>query len=193
MPHNWQASLELLAVFTGVLYVVLSIRGQRSCWIFGLLSTLAYLVLSALARLHLQSALQGLYAALAIYGWWQWRSGHDGSADLAVTRLDGRQQMLAICALGALTAGGGGLLLHTGSPQPWLEAVTTAGGLVATALATRKVLDNWPWWVGTNVLTAWLYHRAGMAPTVALYVAYAALAMVGWREWRKRLASPSAP
>ena len=57
----------------GLCYVVLAIRQRRSCWIAGLLSTLAYGVLCQAAGLWLQGALQVVYALLAVLGWWQWR------------------------------------------------------------------------------------------------------------------------
>jgi hypothetical protein len=33
-----------------------------------------------------------------------------------------------------------------------------------------------------------LYWQAALRPTAGLYLAYAALAVLGWREWRKQLA-----
>jgi len=206
MPTNWQAWLEIFAVIAGLCYVVLAIRGQRSCWIAGLLSTLAYGVLCQVSGLWLQGALQVVYAVLAMVGWWQWRrapaagtsrmlrdaetKGAYGPASpttLAVHRLGSRNTLAALAFTALLTLVGYELLAASGSAQPWLEAATTAGGLVATYLATRKLLDNWSWWVVINVATAWLYWQAALRPTAGLYLAYAALAVLGWREWRKQL------
>jgi nicotinamide mononucleotide transporter len=206
MPTTWQAWLEIFAVIAGLCYVVLAIRGQRSCWIAGLLSTLAYGVLCQVSGLWLQGALQVVYAVLAMVGWWQWRrvpaagtskmqrevetkgAHHQASSiGLAVHRLGSRNTLAALAFTALLTLVGYELLAASGSAQPWLEAATTAGGLVATYLATRKLLDNWSWWVVINVATAWLYWQAALRPTAGLYLAYAALAVLGWREWRKQL------
>ena len=206
MPTTWQTWLESFAVVAGLCYVVLAIRGQRHCWIAGLLSTLAYGVLCQVAGLWLQGALQVVYAALAIMGWWQWRlapaagssrrrqdaetNGAHGPASLTtltIHRLGWRNTLAALAFTGLLTLVGYELLVASGSAQPWLEAATTAGGLVATWLATRKLLDNWSWWVVINVATAWLYWQANLHPTAGLYLAYAVLAVLGWREWRKQL------
>ena len=206
MPTTWQAWLETFAVVAGLCYVVLAIRGQRHCWIAGLLSTLAYGVLCQVAGLWLQGALQVVYAVLAIVGWWQWRQAPNNdsiertqnnaanaapdaawSTTLVVHRLGLRNTIAALAFTGLLTLVGYELLVASGSAQPRLEAATTAGGLVATWLATRKLLDNWSWWVVINVATAWLYWQAALRPTAGLYLAYAALAVLGWREWRKQL------
>ena len=180
LTTDWQRWLEIFAVVTGLVYVVQSIRGRASGWIAGLMSTLAYLVLSAVARLQLQSALQGLYAALAVYGWWQWRHGTNAAGRLMIGRLAPRGHAVSLLALVVLSLAGWKLLLHTGSPQPVLEAITTAAGLVATVLAARQFIDNWLWWILTNVATAWLYQQAGLRPTAGLYLAYAVLAVAGF-------------
>jgi len=206
MPTTWQAWLEAFAVVAGLWYVVLAIRGHRGCWIAGLLSTLAYGVLCQVAGLWLQGVLQVVYAALAMVGWWQWRRApaiasaeqtqdaeinaanfHASPAVLRVHRLGVRNTVAALAFTGLLTIVGYELLVASGSAQPWLEAATTAGGLMATWLATRKLLDNWNWWVVINVATAWLYWQANLRPTAGLYLAYAVLAVLGWREWRKQL------
>lgn len=189
MPVSWQDWLEAFAVAAGLCYVVLAIRGQRSCWIAGLLSTLAYGVLCQVAGLRLQGALQVLYAVLAVVGWWEWRQQPDAADKrFVVRRLPWRGQAAALVSVAALSWAGHGLLAASGSAQPWLESITTAGGLVATWLAARKWLDNWSWWIVINGATAWLYWEAALRPTAGLYLAYATLAVLGWREWRKQLA-----
>lgn len=192
MPNTWQDWLEVFAVMAGLCYVVLAIRERRSCWIAGLLSTLAYGVLCQAAGLWLQGALQVVYAVLAVVGWWQWRQqpvvAGAANAPLTVQRLPWWGTVASLATTGVLTLTGHGLLVASGSTQPWLEAATTAGGLVATWLATRKLLDNWSWWIVINTATAWLFWQAELRPTAGLYLAYAVLAMLGWREWRKQLA-----
>lgn len=189
MLNTWQDGLEAFAVAAGLVYVVLAIRERRSCWVAGLLSTLAYGVLCQTAGLWLQSALQGVYAVLAVVGWWRWRqpAAADTSKTLSVQRLPWRGTLAALAATTVLTLAGHGVLSASGATQPWLEAATTAGSLVATWLATRKLLDNWSWWVVINMATAWLFWQAALRPTAGLYFAYAVLAVLGWREWRKQL------
>jgi nicotinamide mononucleotide transporter len=206
MPSHWQNWLEAFAVLAGLSYVLLAIRGHRHCWIAGLFSTLAYGVLCQTAGLWLQGVLQVVYAGLAIVGWWQWRLAPATSSNrqndakthgardltspkaLVVHRLGGRNTLAALAFTGLLTLVGYELLVASGSAQPWLEAATTAGGLFATWLSTRKLHDNWSWRIVINIATACLYWQAALRPTAGLYLVYAALAVLGWREWRKQLA-----
>lgn len=185
--------LEAIAVACGLAYVVLAIRERPVAWVFGLASTLVYIAVCLLAGLRLQAGLQVFYAAVAVYGWIRWRSeaqaGAAAEAQTGIVSWAPRQQLPALLATAALTLACGLALLRTGSAQPWLEAATSAGGLVATWLAARKVLQNWAWWLAINPATAWLYWQQGLSPTAGLYVAYGALAVLGWRQWKQRLAA----
>ena len=73
-------ALELLAVATGLVYIVLIVRRQRVGWIAGAISSCIYVWLAATARLPMQSALQAYYVLMAFYGWYSWtrESGSDG-------------------------------------------------------------------------------------------------------------------
>src|SRR6516164_7308311 len=64
--------LEALAVFSGLVYVVLAVPRSRWCWVAGGLSSLIYVWLSARARLPMQSLLQVWYVGVAVYGFLRW-------------------------------------------------------------------------------------------------------------------------
>lgn len=185
--------LEAVAVACGLAYLVLAIRERAAAWVFGLASTLVYIAVCLLAGLRLQAALQGFYAAVAVYGWVRWRreaaAGAGDDAQTGIVSWTARQQLVPLVATVALTLACGFALLRTGSAQPWLEAATSVGGLVATWLAARKVLQNWAWWLVINPATAWLYWQQGLPASAGLYLAYGALAVVGWHQWTRRLAT----
>jgi nicotinamide mononucleotide transporter len=185
--------LEAVAVACGLAYLVLAIRERAAAWVFGLASTLVYIVVCLQAGLRLQAALQVFYAAVAVYGWLRWRreaaAGAGEDARTGIVSWTARQQLPALLATAALTLACGLALRQSGSTQPWLEAATSAGGLVATWLAARKVLQNWAWWLVINPATAWLYWQQALPASAGLYLAYAALAVVGWRQWTQRLAA----
>jgi nicotinamide mononucleotide transporter len=190
---NW---LEGLAVATGFIYVILAIREDRWCWVAGFLSTLCYVVVCGFAGLWLQMGLQCFYVLLCVAGWRAWREtpqapeiSSPSTPELNISHWSLRAQLLALAGTALFTLAGYFALTHVGSEQPLLEAATTAGGLMATWMTARKVLENWPWWVVIDTATAVLYWRAEMPWTAWLYVAYAALAIVGWRQWHTAMAA----
>ena len=70
------AAAEALGVLFAVAYLVLAVRQNILCWPAALISSVLSVVVMFEARLYSESALQVFYAAMAIYGWYQWRSGH---------------------------------------------------------------------------------------------------------------------
>ena len=76
---------EVLAVVLAVAYLLLAIRQNIWCWAAAAVSTSLYLYIMYEARLYMESALQLFYLAMAAYGWWQWRSGGEGGAELRVS------------------------------------------------------------------------------------------------------------
>ena len=67
--------LEAAGVLFSVLYLVLAIRESLWCWPAAFLSSVLTIVVMFGARLYSEAALNVFYAAMAVYGWYQWRYG----------------------------------------------------------------------------------------------------------------------
>jgi len=94
---------EALAVVLALAYLLLAVRESAWCWAAAFVSTLIYLFLFWQGRLYMQSALQGYYLVMAVYGWWSWRGGAEGDAALPITRRPWRRHLgwaAAVCAAG---------------------------------------------------------------------------------------------
>ena len=77
---------EALAVFLGILYLLLAMREKISCWYAAFVSTLIFLFLFWDVNLLMESALQVYYLGMAVYGWWQWQHGGAGDSALLISR-----------------------------------------------------------------------------------------------------------
>ena len=54
-------------------------------------------------------------------------------------------------------------------------------------MVARKVLENWLWWVGIDLVSIVLYLERGLELTALLFAGYVVLALVGWQNWRRLL------
>jgi nicotinamide mononucleotide transporter len=100
----------------------------------------------------------------------------------------------SLLALGAATLAAWpllGLLLSraTDSDVPYFDALPTVGSLAGQLLLARKCVENWPVWVGVNVISVALFAYKGLWLTVLLYALFTVLALVGWRRWRAMAAA----
>ena len=179
------SATELVGALLGLLYVVLVIFEHRACWVAALLSTALYLYVFYMAGLFLQAALQGYYIGVALYGWSAWRKDADGVV-LPVSRASWQLQTgagVSLVLISLLTAAW--LARETGSPQPFMDSLTTWASVFATWLVARKKLENWLWWFVIDALIMVLCFRARLYPSMVLYACYLALVLVGWRAWRR--------
>ena len=78
------------------LICLLAIGQRSSCWLAAFISSVLYVWVLFGARLYMESVLNAFYAAMAVYGFWQWRHGKGGGA------LDG--EPVAHCARHALAS-----------------------------------------------------------------------------------------
>jgi nicotinamide mononucleotide transporter len=169
--------------------VVANMRVHWVAWPLAIASSLMYALLFADAKLYGEAGLQFVFVAVALWGWWQWLrgTGADG-APLVVHRLPRRAWAPVI---GATLAGWVVLALlldhATDSPVPWFDALPTAASITGQLLLARKCLENWPTWLGVNLVSVALFAHKGLWLTAVLYALFAVLSVAGWRVWRQRL------
>ena len=176
---------EAVAVVLAVAYLLLALRQDPRCWLAGGASSALFLWVFAATHVYLQAALQVVYIALAVYGWWEWRHGREGR-ELPVTRWPARHHAWAVLAVLAATLPAGlALGRFTNSISPWLDASTATASLFATWLTARKVLESWWWWIVIDCLTAVLFWQQQLPLTALLFCAYTALAARGYVAWRR--------
>ena len=183
--------IEIAAFAMSLAMVLCNWRVHPAGWPLAILSSLAYAALFAEYRLYGEAGLQFVFVALAAWGWWQWLRGRgqDGQA-LTVHRLSARERWQALGAVALLwpliaTA----LIRYTDSDVPWLDALPTAGSVVAQVLLGRKLVENWPAWVAVNLVSVALFAHKGLWLTVLLYALFTVMAAVGWRLWARQLAA----
>ena len=180
---------ELVAVALGLAYIVLAIRQHRGCWIAGGASTAIYIAVFVKAGLFLQAGLQVAYVVMSVYGWLAWRAGGDLAARPQSWPLS--KQVLALLAVLIATALSSPLLSqYTDSPAPFADSLGTWASLAATWLLARRYLETWFWWMIIDSGLATLFASQGLVFTAGLYLAFAVLAIAGWRAWRRDLMTP---
>ena len=102
-------------------------------------------------KLYSDMLLQVVYAALQVYGWWQWTRAGEVKQGRQVTSLGVPAIMasLAVGAVGSLLLGAA--MAHwTDAAQPWLDAALTGFSLVAQMWMAQKRCSAGPcgsWWM----------------------------------------------
>ena len=179
--------IEIIAAVLAVMYLVLAIRQRPSCWVAAFLSSCLYVWVLFGARLYMESALNGFYALMAVYGFWQWRHG-DGGIELAVSHWSLARHAAAALGIVVLSIASWYLLRRfTAAAWPFVDSLVTWSSVFATFLVARKVYENWHWWLVIDSVGLCVYFSRRLYPTVLLFAVYLALIVVGMRQWRRSL------
>ena len=186
-PASWA---ELIGAVLGVAMVICNIKEIHWGWPLAFASSAMYFLVFWGSKLFGDATLQIFFAVMATWGWWQWLRGVriDGSV-LKIQTLSKSStiKLIAVCAIIWL-ATGLFLLKFTTTDVPWWDGFPTALSIVATFLLGRKYIENWPMWIIVNIVSIALFAYKGLWLTVALYVVFAIMAIIGWQAWRKQLA-----
>ncbi|MBW2941577.1 nicotinamide riboside transporter PnuC [Zhongshania aquimaris] len=175
---------ELGAVALALAYLILAMRENSLCWYAAFISTSIYIFLFWDVSLLMESALQIFYLAMAVYGWWQWRKGSE-EHELRIHCWSLRTHLLVFNAVGVLTLVFGYVLANnTHAELPYLDSFTTWGAVITTYMVTRKVLENWIYWIVIDGASVYLYIDRGLYLTALLFVFYVVLVVIGFFQWR---------
>jgi nicotinamide mononucleotide transporter len=184
--------LEIAGFVTGALSVWLAVRQNPWNWPFGVANAGCFLVLFWQARLYGDMALQVLFIAICLLGWYRWLFGGAGHSRLHVTRIGTRGAIVYACVGVSATAVFTPYLRSIGDASPLLDALTTVMSVQAQYLMTRKVIEHWWVWMAADLIYIYLYASRQLYLTSLLYVLFFAMCVVGLRDWQRDSAAQQA-
>jgi len=80
-------------------------------------------------------------------------------------------------------ASGALLERYTDAALPYLDSFTTWGSILTTWMVTRKILENWLYWLVIDSVSIYLYLDRGLYLTAGLFVLYLIIVLFGYRKW----------
>lgn len=194
---------EWIAVFTGIIYVILAALRNNLCWSFAIISSGIYVYLCLTAQLYIESVLQVFYVVMAIVGWISWnqqKSSKSPNEPLDQTAQDNEVSVWPISyhLFNIAISGGIAFILgfcfdtFTDQANPYADAFTTVFSLAATFMVVRKILENWIYWIIIDIVSIFLYHHRGYSLSAVLYLIFTVLAIAGFIAWYKQYKTQTA-
>lgn len=179
MMSGW----ELVAVILALLYLILAMKERIECWYAALFSTAIYTVIFWDVNLLMESALQVYYLFMAVFGWYQWRKGQAQEA-LAIQVWGLKVHIFTFFCLAIIVLISGYLLSNnTNAAWPYIDSFTTWGSVITTYMVTKKVLENWLYWLVIDGISIFLYIDRGLYLTAILFSFYLIIVCFGYRQW----------
>lgn len=177
---------EWLAVVSGIFYVIFISFKKTIAWLFALISSILYIYLCFISQLYIETGLQFFYVIMAIYGWMIWTNKRISAED-KIIRWTIKNHLLnfGISATIALILG---LIFDkfTNQAYPYADAFTGVFSLSATFMVTKKVLENWIYWILIDTICIFLFAARDLYLSAVLFFVYALIAIFGLLHWKKQ-------
>ena len=180
-------SWEMLAVILSVIYLFLAIKQNLWCWAAAFVSTFIYSILFFDASLLMDSALNIFYLIMAVYGWYSWKYGNvrieDEELNITSYGFFKNLKITVILIIISLILGYF-MANYTKADFAYLDTFTTVFAVFATYMLTKKVLENWLYWVIIDAVSIYIYINKGFYLTAVLFAIYTLLALIAYRQWK---------
>ena len=173
--------LEFFAFITSLTGVILGVLGPRITWPWWGVSSLLYAILFFQSQYYASAALQFIFIAGGIWGWFGW--GKSGAKPGSLRNKERIIWLFALVVSWILLAPA---LASIGAAATWLDSFILLGSLTAQILMVREKFEAWPIWFVVNIVATIHYARQDLWFTSLLYVVFTFVALVGWRKWQSK-------
>lgn len=182
--------LETVGTLLGVGNIVLLIR--RSIWNYpvGIASVVTLSVVFFRTQLFSDTLLQVFFVVVQGIGWAVWLRHRepDGELIVASNTQSETAAALLLTAAGALLLGSF-MQRYLHAAYPFWDATVASASVTAQLLLTWRRMENWLWWIGSNLISITIYNLKGLHILSGLYAFYLVMCVLGYREWRHRYAA----
>ena len=188
------SALEIVAASLGILSVWYAKKANILVYPTGIVSVLIYVFICYNAELYADMGINAYYFVFSVYGWIMWsRKGENEEEELPVTYSDRKTWLISIgvfllsvvviqVLLRIFKAGD---TAYWSTFVPYTDTFTTAVAIVGMWLMAVKKVENWLFWIATDVVSVPLYIYKGLVFTSLQYFVFLVLAVMGYFEWRR--------
>ena len=190
----WQDTwMGILSATTGAACVICTGKGKLSAYVFGLVNSVLYAIISYQAALYGETMLNALYyVPMQFVGFYTW-SRHMNTETNEVIKKNmkwtGRLMMTAFILAG--TIGYGLLLRAMGDAMPFVDAFTTVTSVAAMLISVKMFAEQWWIWVVVDIVSVYMWFQSFLQgqeyiATLIMWLVYLVIMLVKWEREAKR-------
>lgn len=184
--------ISAVAALTGVWCVILTGKGKRSSFIFGVVNVLFYAIIAFQAKYFGEVMLNVLYYfPMNFVGWFAWKKHmNDDTGEVVKTRLPLKKGLVVYLLTAAAIFVYGLVLKALGGNLPFIDSMSTVVSVTAQILSVRRLTEQWILWIVVDVVTVimWAVNFAQggeSIATLAMWSVYLLNAIFMFIRWNK--------
>ena len=188
--------LGIISAVTGVACVVCTGKGKLLAYVFGLVNSVLYAVISYQATLYGETMLNALYyVPMQFIGFYVWSKHIDASTGEVIKKRMKASGMCLVCGsiMGA-TVLYGYFLKWLGDAMPFVDAFTTVSSVAAMLVSVKMYAEQWWIWVAVDIFSVymwWCDFQTGSdnMATLLMWTVYLGNAIIMLIKWEKEARS----
>lgn len=178
---------EGIAVIFGLLSVWYSKQEDILVYPTGIVSVVIAVYITLTSKLYAEAGINAYYFIMSVYGWYYWTHADPNRPQVPVTRSNRKEHLIAA----GLTIGSFFLIRfgldYTDSDVPNLDAITTATAITGMWLMAKKKIENWIYWILTDLIATPLYFYKELYFFSFQFLVFTILATWGFFSWRRSM------
>jgi len=190
---NW---IEMFAALLGIISVWYARKENILVFPFGIVNVLIYIYICFTARLYANAGINAVYLISNIYGWYMWARTDENNESLQITRNTSKQNVSSWVSVVVVYVAAFFVLREANKTDPdylhsylpYIDSFNTSFFLVATILMAVKKAENWVFWIIGDLVSIPIFISQGLYFTGIQYTVFLVLAILGWIEWKKKVA-----
>ena len=180
--------LEFIAVILGIASVIFSRKENILVYPVGMVSTGMFVPLYIIHGLYADASVNLYYTVMSIIGWIMWSRKSEGKTVLRITASTKKDWINTfIFFITCWTVLYFLLSRFTNSTVPVADSFTSGAAFTGMWLMNKKKLENWTWWIITNLASIPLNFYKHLVFASFQYVVFLILAVMGYITWRNKL------
>ena len=200
---TWVKAIDMAGLVLGLIYLWLEFKASIWLWLVSIIMPIVHCYLYWARGLYADFGMEVYYVLAAVYGYAMWRWARRSSrnkdvetqnlaspteGELPITRFPLRR-VLPVALVGLALWGiiYWILITWTDSSVPVCDSFTTALSMVALWALAQKYAEQWLLWLVVDAVCTVLYIYKQIPFTACLYAFYTVMAVLGYRQWLKKI------
>lgn len=189
----WQDTLMgIISATTGAACVICTGKGKLSAYLFGLVNSVLYAIISYKATLYGETMLNAIYyVPMQFVGFYTWSKHMNDATNEVIKRnmkLSGRLIMIVSIIIGTFAYGL--ILKNMGDAMPFIDAFTTVTSVVAMIVSVKMFAEQWWIWVVVDIVTVYMWFVSFIQgqeniATLIMWMVYLVNAVIMLIKWEK--------
>ncbi len=186
--------MGIISSVTGIAYSVCTGKGKLSGYLFGIVNSSLYAIISYNAGFYGETMLNGLYYfPMQFVGFYVWSKNISSQThEVTKRRMNMKKRLVLISSIALFTLIYGLLLKYLDDSMPFIDSFTTVASVIAMIATIKMYSEQWWIWLVVNAVSVYMWWcdfstGSDNMATLLMWAVYLVNAVIMIIKWEKEI------